>query len=282
MVHCHRMVLLFGVSDFMLGLSRLRGAKVALWSAAAVTLVSYVGLATVARHTHEIDQFAVIHFGATQPKNPWGSFSTWIIYFSPYCRIFEFALGCLFARIYVQVKTQAVSHKESRAGLIVPLLAICPIIVFNYLISHGSVHSQTLSVFHYSCGFAPLIAIIVFCCARYKNVLTRVLSAWPLVLCGEGGYSLYLLHLVIIKGIRWQPPQVLSSMSDLTDLVHASISIILGVALSLLSWRILEVPARRWLRSVLRTPMQMGQVAPVPLAADSERIDSTPQLERIR
>ena len=75
---------------------------------------------------------------------------------------------------------------------------------------HCSGPKCALALANLSFGFAPPIAIIIFCCARYKSALARLLSEKRIVLCGEASYSIYLLHLLVIFAFRWEAAPVTS------------------------------------------------------------------------
>jgi peptidoglycan/LPS O-acetylase OafA/YrhL len=45
-------------------------------------------------------------------------------------------------------------------------------------------------------GFAPSVALILFCAARYDTLFSRFLNSRPLVAFGEASYSIYLVSAV--------------------------------------------------------------------------------------
>ena len=104
---------------------------------------------------------------------------------------------------------------------------------------------------HMNFGLAPGIAVLIFCCARYQNAIVKALSRPMLVLCGEASYSLYLLHVYVIENLSYGAPNATEFRIALGSAARFGIGLLACVGLSLVSWRIFEVPARRWLRNTL-------------------------------
>jgi peptidoglycan/LPS O-acetylase OafA/YrhL len=99
-----------------------------------------------------------------------------------------------------------------------------------------------------SFGLAPGLAAIIFCSARYRNVLVRALSRDWLVLCGEASYSLYLFHIVVIDYFGQGSPVVTGLRIGIGSTSRLVFCLMTCIGLSLVTWRVIEVPARRWLR----------------------------------
>ena len=111
--------------------------------------------------------------------------------------------------------------------------------------------SAHLHWLEFSFGFAPPIAIIIFCCARYKSALARLLSEKRIVLCGEASYSIYLLHLPVIFAFRWEAAPVTSFRVLIGGALRFGLTFLAVIGLSLVVWSLVEVPARRWLRTFM-------------------------------
>jgi peptidoglycan/LPS O-acetylase OafA/YrhL len=207
-----------------------------------------------------INKFAVERFGdVADVRSHWqDSFLRWLLYFSPYSRVFEFILGCLAAAIYMDWADRAPTPKEERWGLCiltgaVAMAAFLQVFFFvpsilpaQSIVQFLSAHLHWLNL---SFGLAPPIAIIIFCCARYKSALARLLSEKRIVLCGEASYSIYLLHLLIIFAFRWEAAPVTSFRVLIGDVLRFGLTFLTVIGLSLVVWSLVEVPARRWLRT---------------------------------
>jgi peptidoglycan/LPS O-acetylase OafA/YrhL len=83
-----------------------------------------------------------------------------------------------------------------------------------------------------------------------------VLEISPLVLLGEASYSLYLLHSFILS-VYFMPMGVLRQMSTL----KFAIGIALPIVVSVVVFKLLEQPARNWLRPKSTQPTEATPVA---------------------
>ncbi len=107
------------------------------------------------------------------------SFFRWLIYFSPYSRIAEFLQGCLIAAIYMQMKAAPyATSPNQKTGLILTLAALLLVVISHYFIWYPPqlASLQWLPYLHRTFGFAPAFACVIFCCAYYHNLITRLLS----------------------------------------------------------------------------------------------------------
>jgi peptidoglycan/LPS O-acetylase OafA/YrhL len=231
--------------------------------AGMVTLVLLVLLVfgSVGHYANIIDNFGIRLFGPGNPANPSqvSSFFRWIFYFSPYSRIFEFLLGCLCADLIMKLRWRPLSRFEHRFGLTLTSAAVFLIIVsylliypFSWLIPAAT---DILLALRMCFGIAVPCVLLIFCCARYDNVVVRALSAPRLILCGEASYSLYLLHPMVIDSFRFESAE--SSISPLIlagNCMRLGLTLLTCVGLSFVTWQIVEMPARRFLRKLLTLP----------------------------
>ena len=119
---------------------------------------------------------------------------------------------------------------------------------------------------------SPVFALTVLVFARDKGWISRLLQLRPLIVLGTLSYSIYMLHMLLIRPLAKAGPELLR-MLDRADLIATqprpsglsilalgdgaatavSIALIaLTIALSALSFRWLEEPARRWSRDHAR------------------------------
>ena len=77
--------------------------KMNILAAAALVFIGLGGMSIVIANVDRINAHAVAMFGPIGGGGPYGQdfFFRWLVYFSPYSRIFEFMLGCLVASIYM-------------------------------------------------------------------------------------------------------------------------------------------------------------------------------------
>lgn len=260
------------------GLVLLPRARNKLQAAVVVCAVATCLVVAVGHFAGPINSFAVEYFGpVADVRSHWqDSFLRWLLYFSPYSRVFEFLLGCLAAAIYMDWADRVPTPTEERWGLCILAGAIVMagflqvfFFVPSILPAQGIVQvvSTHLHWLNLSFGFAPPIATIIFCCARYKSALARLLSEKRIVLCGEASYSIYLLHLLVIFAFRWEAAPVTSFRVLIGDALRFGLTFLTVVGVSLVVWSLVEVPARRWLRTfmIARPRAVFASEAEVPL-----------------
>lgn len=210
---------------------------------------------TVFMHQQAIDEFAVSQFGALAgAAHHQDSFYRWIVYFSPYSRISEFLVGCLTAAIYMQVARYRPTEREERIGLIVLICAIISVVLIHHFMFHPPTFLPGLAwipILHECFGFAPSVAIIIFCSARYHNFISRFLCNPTILLGGEISYSMYLLHLPIAEAFSRDAAPASSLIIELADLSRLFIAMIAILGAAMITYRCIEVPARRFLRNQL-------------------------------
>lgn len=178
------------------------------------------------------------------------SFYRWFFYYSPYTRVLEFLLGCMTAQAIMQLMSHPASVKEHYWGARVQDVAVVSVLVISLIqgniikIPHVSGYIHHLE----NCFlFAPAIAIILFCVARYKSWLSRFLVLPPLVLLGEMSYSIYLAHTWTLR--LFEHPARALTPSGALDAVWC---VICGIALTILvsygTYHLIEMPGRSLLR----------------------------------
>ena len=93
------------------------------------------------------------------------------------------------------------------------------------------------------------IAAVIYCVARIPSAVSRMLAAAPLVALGEISYSIYVVHTWTLRIFIRQPVEYTTAWG-----VDAAFRIGFGILLTLVlasaTYRIIELPARRWLRGV--------------------------------
>jgi peptidoglycan/LPS O-acetylase OafA/YrhL len=179
------------------------------------------------------------------------SFYRWFFYYSPYTRVLEFLLGCMTAQAIMQLTSRAASLKEHRWGVRVQNVAVLSVLVISLI--QGNIIKVPDGVSTYvhhlenSFLFAPAIAIILFCVARYKSWLSRFLVLPLLVLLGEMSYSIYLAHTWTLR--LFEHPARALTPSGALDAVWC---VVCGIALTILvsygTYRVIEMPCRSLLR----------------------------------
>jgi peptidoglycan/LPS O-acetylase OafA/YrhL len=212
----------------------------------AIALVTAIDL-----NGNLVHDFGVRTFGPIA-ADPSESFRHWLLYFSPYIRIFEFALGCLVASISMRLNPP--SSREERAGVFVTAVALAAIVGLHMLFFGWrpvKPYVQILLQVNTNYGFAPAMGLLIFCCARYRNGMVGFFANPWIVLGGEISYSVYLLHFLIIDAFRYEAATITTPASAIAGYLQLAIALAAITGLSLVSWRLIEVPCRRALRRAL-------------------------------
>jgi peptidoglycan/LPS O-acetylase OafA/YrhL len=241
------------------GLMRLYRIREKLYAGLAISIVATALALTASIAATELNNLAVGWFGpiADMGSHQQDSFFRWLVYFSPYSRIFEFAMGCICASIYMQISKAPPKPNEEKWGLRILYAAIAATAFLHVSLFAPGVASHIgyfVSRLSSSFGFGLPMAIIIFCCARYNSIFARFLSAPRIVLCGEASYSIYLLHLPVIYAFRWEAAPLSSSRVFIGDALRFGMTTLAIIGLSLITWSLIEVPARHWLRNFMIGP----------------------------
>jgi peptidoglycan/LPS O-acetylase OafA/YrhL len=204
-------------------------------------------------HDQEINAFADSVWGwAAVPGNHHNDpFFSWLLSYSPVARIHEFLLGVATAHIFISMHGRPVSQRERRIGGAVLAMAFAGVIVMASCQSNAagplSRYLNSVGIFVY-----PLsTAAILFCCARYRSLASRGLSANWLVIYGDASYSIYLFHMVFIKLVEVPAVLPLTWTDTLNVLVRFVLCAFMTIIFSIASYRFYEAPARRWVRTFL-------------------------------
>lgn len=154
--------------------------------------------------------------------------------FNPLPHVFVFVLGILLARLYVW--TEESPERSRRLDslspwlLMVSVLATIAVPIFHLVTSEWLLQHGLLT---------PLFAVIVLACSSKNRVITMLFSHRWLILLGEASYGIYLMHVPVFSIFR-------------ASIVRYGMPVYLlyvatTIGLSIMSYYLLEIPARRWI-----------------------------------
>jgi peptidoglycan/LPS O-acetylase OafA/YrhL len=236
-----------------LAIAHLTTIKSRLCCAAILIVIAYLISAIVIANSSSILAYGLETYGPVGGTFQ-DSFYRWLIYFSPYARLPEFLLGCLAASIYMKLKASP-SAAEARCGAWLTGAALISFALLHWVmfgVQSERAWYAILQSMHMNFGFAPLSAIFIFCCARYRNSVTNLMASPWLVLCGEASYSLYLLHSIVINKFGLMVPAINDDPRiAMGAVIQVALVTLTCIGLSLVTWSIIEVPARRTIRRAL-------------------------------
>jgi hypothetical protein len=110
---------------------------------------------------------------------------------------------------------------------------------------------QVLTNFHMVYGYGLPVAMLMFCVARYRSPLAALLERRPLVAAGDVSYSIYLVHLIVIDRLTGSKTAAIASGSALGLWGVTLMMCAVTIAVSFVTYNLIERPARFWLRRVL-------------------------------
>ncbi|ODM74041.1 acyltransferase family protein [Bradyrhizobium elkanii] len=196
-----------------------------------------------------INLFALHAYGTEAALPNWkNTLILWIVYFSPFCRVWEFVLGCCLARLHEVWLAQ--DFRPSRALLdIAAVVGVCAIAWVFWFTAHKPPFGASMSLFDIArnnIALAAPVALILVAAAQPSSTAGLLLSARWLVFLGEASFALYLIHIIIFRRfpvVRWETASQLVGHLGALALAFA-----LATCAAILLHFGFEVPARRRIR----------------------------------
>jgi peptidoglycan/LPS O-acetylase OafA/YrhL len=151
-----------------------------------------------------------------------------VLSFNPLVRLPEFVIGMLAGRLFL---ADFAKKKFATPLILAGLLGFSGVVFFADRISSPVVSTGLLS---------PAFAALIFGVAQQPRWLSFLAHPW-LVLLGDASYSLYLLHSLMIS-------RTFDALPSLPDPLRVAVCFAAAIAASLLAYRFVEEPTRRFLR----------------------------------
>ena len=169
-------------------------------------------------------------------------------------------------RIRARCYYRSVLHRATRARCDAPGItlgaamfwaAALSVLLVTYLEYSPDVPMTIFRKMNMNFAFAPSVALLVFCAARYRGAASQLLTSRPAIALGEASYSIYLVHsIVLISAVKLTGSAVHGTAYNVLKLI---VLMTIVVAISLLLYTYYEAPARQWLR-------RRGSKRPAPAA----------------
>jgi peptidoglycan/LPS O-acetylase OafA/YrhL len=244
-------------------LSRLAGWRlVAVWCIVAVLSAVVAYELTVYRGY--LDNWVAIYTGNPRAAQ---NFAHWLVFNSPWMRIFEFLIGALTAQYVMTVRLR------TTPALMASVLAIA-LIAYAYL--YCNINLLPMGGAITTC-VAGAFGVLMGASATRGQFVSRLLSSRLMVIGGEASYSLYLLHYWIMHNLgHW-----LGDRQNLPRRVALYLILMaLSVVVSRITYLTYERPmiriVRRWLS--VRVRCEPHHEAPVSAVLPSPPKASAPPL----
>jgi peptidoglycan/LPS O-acetylase OafA/YrhL len=192
------------------------------------------------------------------------SFYRWLLYGSPYCRIFEFVGGCLTCQFFLLTRGKRSLLDRVHPGTIAWLGIVVMVVLFILFRYYGeynpwlalgnhSIPGYLVSL-HMNFLFAPACYLLIFALAVGGSGIGRLLSSKPCRLLGDISYSTYLSHPMADR-ILLHAGIIISSAA-----LHVIVIMAIVYPMSWILFTIVEVPAKRVLRQILDAWLLSGPV----------------------
>ncbi len=211
--------------------------------------------------------FVLQHFPYFTPRtvNFNGSFYRWLLYVSPYSRIFEFIGGVLTCQLYRLVRARPELRARIPSGSLA-VIAVALIVVLFSAFRYLGVHNPWLAAGNYSFGaylvslhmnflLAAPCYLLIFSLALGGSAIGAALSSRVCGLLGDVSYSTYLSH-PLAERILLHAGLVVTAWW-----AHLLVIMAIIYAMSWVLYSVVEVPAKRGLRQLL-TPRRLAVAAP--------------------
>ncbi|WP_128594403.1 acyltransferase family protein [Paraburkholderia kirstenboschensis] len=158
---------------------------IVLTVAAMVLRTAFIRMASSEEVVNSMSQI----WGASQSVDP----THWLVYYSPYGRVFEFLAGVGIAEIWLSAPGHAHS---ARARLISRLLGVVAIAYIGGSLLDSTLFSapRLYGGYRMYSGYSIAVPGAIYAACQSRNWLGKLACAAPLMFVGEISYSLYLLH----------------------------------------------------------------------------------------
>jgi peptidoglycan/LPS O-acetylase OafA/YrhL len=221
---------------------------------AAVTIAWMAIVAAGYLHPARINNLAGAVWGPTAANVNAGNdyFFAWLFGYSPAGHLEEFLVGVIAALpVHHQVRSTGTGARAlACAGAL--LGALIGLVAMYGAQQSGRLAGPVLQMNALTAFVLPICyATILFCCARYRSLLSRILSSRPLTVAGDASYSLYMFHVIAVTSVAI--PVVLPLNGYFATYVAVRYLTILTITIivSIAMYRFYEVSLRIATRSAL-------------------------------
>jgi len=174
-----------------------------------------------------------------------GNYLPWLeaLKFNPLSRFAEFVLGIALGKLFITRRAQG--RDDARLGGTLVWASTLALLVGL------SVSSALPYPFLHNGLLAPVFAALIYGLGTGRDAITRALSLPTVVLLGEASYSLYVLHGPVWDWLYKGVDALGRAGNANTSPAYLAAYLVLLVAVSVAAFRLIEIPARDYLRARL-------------------------------
>ncbi|SAL06135.1 acyltransferase [Caballeronia calidae] len=221
-----------------------------LWRGLLVVILSIAarGAIVALSDSVAVQQWIASRFGESSSLSVY----SWLVYYCPYGRCFEFFAGMGIAEIWLARRQRGASKLADRLGLLAGIGGLTYIgasFLSEIAFSIPRLFEGTATHFFYVAAVPPTIYFV----SRERGMATKLLSLKPLLFVGEISYSLYLVHTVAFP--LFTVPSTVDIAMHAPMLAGRCIAFVaITMVFSPLLYWALEKPARTAIMQLLHRP----------------------------
>jgi peptidoglycan/LPS O-acetylase OafA/YrhL len=121
------------------------------------------------------------------------SIGWWLIYISPFFRIFDYLIGFLAGFIFIRIKKVKNTEREWKFGFSILEISVIGIFLLSYKSKFLLIDSLRYGVY-----YIPVITFVIIVFAFGKGIISKIISNKILVYLGKLSYIIYMIHQLII------------------------------------------------------------------------------------
>ena len=171
-----------------------------------------------------------------------------LLYVNPLARLFEFFLGIVFCRLFLNRESDGQLNRLSVHAFTFIELSIIALALFSMWLTPrltgflgiGDQVGTVLTYYLIKAGSAPVFAVLIFVFALGRGLISRILSFPLMVWLGEVSFSLYLVHMSVLN---WYEANI-SHFIFLPKIVVAGLYWSLSIYIAWLLYKSVETPCR--------------------------------------
>ncbi len=155
--------------------------------------------------------------------------------------------------MFLATRDKIIGPREQQAGLLLTWGALVAVAVCMYFMFTPAPVFFGIRKVSTNIALAPAVAVLVYCAARYKSSIAAFLSRPLLVRLGDASYSIYLVHILIFYWVERSLPNPYlpdTAAGIFLGALRMLFVLVVLAAVSIGLYRVVEMPARRWLRSM--------------------------------